>query len=53
MGLESDRERYLKKGIGIEIIPKDKNYSNAGILYNPGQRQAIIYNIFIEAYSAS
>lgn len=46
VGLESDRERFLTKGIGIEIIPKDKNYSNAGTLYDPGQRQAIVYNIY-------
>ncbi|MBO3443287.1 MULTISPECIES: YIEGIA family protein [Clostridia] len=46
IGLESDRKRYLTKGIGIEIIPKDKSYTNAGILYDPGQRQAILYNIY-------
>lgn len=46
IGLKSDRERYISKGIGIEIIPKDKNYTNASTLYDPGQRQAIIYNIY-------
>ena len=46
IGLEVDRERYLNKGIGIEIIPKDKNYTNAGILFDPGQRQAIVYNLY-------
>lgn len=46
MGSKSDRERYLSKGLGIEIIPKDKNYSNAGIMLDPGQRQAILYNIY-------
>ena len=46
VGLESERERYLSKGVGIEIIPKDKNYTNASILYDPGQRQAIVYNIY-------
>lgn len=46
MGLKSDRERYISKGLGIEIIPKDKNYSNAGILMDNGQRQAILYNIY-------
>ncbi|MEG1311289.1 MAG: YIEGIA family protein [Romboutsia sp.] len=46
IGLESDRKRYLTKGIGIEIIPKDKSYTNAGILYDPGQRQAIVYNLY-------
>lgn len=46
MGSKSDRERYLSRGLGIEIIPKDKNYSNAGIILDPGQRQAILYNIY-------
>lgn len=46
MGSKSDRERYLSKGLGIEIIPKDKNYTNAGIILEPGQRQAILYNIY-------
>lgn len=46
IGLESERERYLTKGVGIEIIPKDKSYMNAGILYDSGQRQAIVYNIY-------
>lgn len=46
LGLESDRQRYLEKGIGIEIIPKDKSYINAGILYDAGQRQAIVYNLY-------
>lgn len=46
IGLESERERYISKGLGIEIIPKDKNYINAGILYDPGQRQTIAYNLY-------
>lgn len=46
LGLQSDRDRYLKRGVGIEIIPKDKNYINAGILFDAGQRQAIVYNIY-------
>ncbi|WP_042271602.1 YIEGIA family protein [[Clostridium] dakarense] len=46
IGLKSDRERYLTKGIGLEIIPKDKSYTNAGVLYDPGQRQAIVYNLY-------
>ena len=46
MGSKSDRERYISKGLGIEIIPKDKNYSNAGVILDPGQRQAILYNIY-------
>ena len=46
IGLESDREKYLSKGLAIEIIPKDKSYTNIGTIYDPGQRQAIIYNIY-------
>lgn len=46
VGLKADRDRYLSKGLGIEIIPKDKSYSNAGILMDPGQRQTILYNIY-------
>lgn len=46
MGLKEDRDRYIEHGLGIEIIPKDKSYINASILLNPGQRQAIIYNIY-------
>lgn len=46
IGLKQDRDMYLNKGIGIEIIPKDKEFSNAGILYNSGQRQAIAFNIY-------
>ena len=46
IGLKEDRERYLSKGLGVEIIPKDNSYINAGILLDPGQRQAIIYNIY-------
>ncbi len=46
IGLKSDRERYLKDGIGIEIRPKNNSYTNAGILSYPGQRQAICYNLY-------
>lgn len=46
VGLKSDRERFLSKGVGIEIIPKDNNYANAAIIYDPGQRQAIAYNLY-------
>ena len=46
IGLESDREKYLSKGLAVEIIPKDKSYTNIGTIYDPGQRQAIIYNIY-------
>ena len=46
VGLEEDRQKYLTKGLGIEIIPKDKSYTNIGTIYDTGQRQAIIYNIY-------
>ncbi len=46
VGLKKDRERYLEKGIGIKITPRDKSYINAGILSYPGQRQAICYNLY-------
>lgn len=46
IGLEKDKERYLSKGLGIEIIPKDNSYINSSILLDPGQRQAIVYNIY-------
>ena len=46
VGLEKDREKYLSKGLAVEIIPKDKSYTNIGTIYDPGQRQAIIYNIY-------
>ena len=31
IGLKEDRERYLSKGLAVEIIPKDNSYINAGI----------------------
>lgn len=46
VGLESDRKRFLEKGVGIEIIPKDGSYQYAGIIQDPGQRQTIIYNLY-------
>ena len=46
VGLKSDRERYLKYGIGVEIRPKNNSYVNASILNYPGQRQAICYNLY-------
>lgn len=46
IGLKSDRERYLKDGIGIAIKPKNNNYTNAAILSYPGQRQVICYNLY-------
>ncbi len=46
VGLKSEREKFLKYGVGIEIIPKDKNYINASIVQDPGQRQTIAYNLY-------
>lgn len=46
VGLEKDREKFLTKGVGIEIKPKDNSYTNAAIIYNLGQRQAIAYNLY-------
>ncbi|HGM3564685.1 TPA: YIEGIA family protein [Clostridioides difficile] len=46
IGLKSDREVYINRGVGIQIIPKNKDYANAGILFDSGQRQAIVYNIY-------
>jgi len=31
IGLKSERERYISRGVGIEIIPKDKNYTNVSL----------------------
>ncbi|MDU5019911.1 MAG: YIEGIA domain-containing protein, partial [Clostridiales bacterium] len=41
IGLESSRQRYLDYGLAVEIIPKDKSYTNSAIILNPGQRQTI------------
>lgn len=41
IGLESSRQRYLDYGLAIEIIPKDKSYTNSGIILDAGQRQTI------------
>ncbi|SHH12089.1 YIEGIA family protein [Tepidibacter thalassicus] len=46
VGLSSSRERYLKEGLAVEIIPKDPN--NIGILFNLGQRQAIAHNVCVQ-----
>lgn len=46
VGLKSEREKFLKHAIGIEIIPKNKNYINASIIQDPGQRQTIAYNLY-------
>ncbi len=46
VGLAEDRKRFLEKGIGLEIVPKDNNYGYAGIIQDAGQRDAIIYNLY-------
>ena len=46
IGLKSERKRFLTRAISIEIIPKDKNYINASIIQDPGQRQTIAYNLY-------
>ncbi len=45
IGLKSTRDRYIKKGMAIEIIPK--TVSDFGIINDLGQRQAILHNIYI------
>ena len=42
IGLKSSRETYLKNGLAVEIIPKNK--FAAAVLSNIGQRQAIQHN---------
>lgn len=45
IGLQDSRNRYLQKGLAIEIIPK--TLGAFGVVNDIGQRQAIIHNIFI------
>lgn len=45
VGLENSRKRYLKKGIGLKVIPKD--LVSAGIIGDPAQQQAMLYNVYI------
>lgn len=45
IGLKATRDRYMKKGMAVEIIPKD--IASFGIINDLGQRQAILHNIFI------
>lgn len=46
IGLSSSKERYLKEGLGVEIIPKDPKH--IGTLANLGQRQAIAHNASVQ-----
>lgn len=45
IGLEETRKRYLEKGLAVEIVPK--SLGDFGIINDIGQRDTIIYNIFI------
>lgn len=45
IGLKSTRDRYMKKGMAVEVIPK--NMASFGVINDLGQRQAILHNIFI------
>lgn len=45
IGLKSSRDRYLNKGMAVEIVPK--NMADFGIVNDIGQRQAILHNIYI------
>lgn len=45
IGLEDTRNKYLKDGIALEIIPK--NMKSYGIVSDLGQRQAILHNLYI------
>ena len=45
IGLKATREKFLKDGIAIEVVPKDEK--DFGVINDLGQRDAIIYNIFI------
>ncbi len=45
IGLEDTRDRYLNKGLAIEI--KAKSMGDFGIVNDEGQRQAILHNIFL------
>ena len=47
IGLESSKKRYLEQGLAVRIIPKNGDYMNAGIINNPGQRQAIAHTVYI------
>ncbi len=45
IGLESSRNRYLKKGIGIKVIPKD--IIAAGVISDGAQQQAMVHNVYL------
>ena len=45
IGLETSRQKYLQKGIGLKIIPKDM--VSAGVIADPAQQQAMLYNVYL------
>ena len=45
IGLKETREKFLKGGIALEVVPKDEK--DFGVINDLGQRDAIIHNIFI------
>lgn len=45
IGLESSKQRYLEKGIGLKVIPKD--IVSAGIIGDPAQQQVMLHNVYI------
>lgn len=45
IGLETSRQRYLEKGIGIKVVPKDM--VSAGIIGDPAQQQAMLHNVYL------
>lgn len=45
IGLEASRQRYLDNGIGLKVIPKDM--VSAGIIGDPAQQQAMLYNVYL------
>lgn len=44
VGLPKARERFLKDGVGIVLTPKTPR--GAGAIWDLGQRQAIVYNLY-------
>ncbi|WP_250672728.1 YIEGIA domain-containing protein [Paraclostridium ghonii] len=45
IGLESSKQKYLEKGIGLKVIPKDM--VSAGIIGDPAQQQVMLHNVYI------
>lgn len=45
IGLKSTRQKYLEKGLAIEIVPKDM--ASFGIINDLSQQRAIMHNIYI------